>query len=263
MALIEEMDRSGNWLFSWRSFLPLVLFFGAIPVVLFGDVSWNTMSAAPDASWVWPLVCLAVGMAGQKVRGLCVGFTPAGTSGRNTKEGQVAESLNTKGMYSMCRHPLYLGNLLMWLGIVMYMGHLWFAVAFLLVYALYYERIMFAEEQFLRGKFGQAYLDWSSDVPAFWPALGKWKSPDVGFSLRNVLKREYNGFFAMFLSFAWVDGLHGFREAGLQASFFSSPACIFQDFWAYALAFAFVVFLVLRTLKKTTKVLDVAGREFV
>ena len=234
-----------------------------MPVVLFGDVSWAVMSPSPDATWVWPLVCLAVGMAGQKVRGLCVGFTPAGTSGRNTKEGQVAESLNTKGMYSMCRHPLYLGNLLMWLGIVLYIGHLWFAVAFLLVYALYYERIMFAEEQFLRGKFGQAYLDWSSQVPAFWPALGQWKSPDVGFSLRNVLKREYNGFFAMFLSFAWVDGLHGFREAGLQASFFSSPACIFQNFWAYALLTAFVIFLVLRTLKKTTKVLDVAGREFV
>ena len=263
MALIEEMDRSGNWLFRWRSFLPLLLFFGAVPVVLFGDVSWAVMSPSPDATWVWPLVCLAVGMAGQKVRGLCVGFTPAGTSGRNTKEGQVAESLNTKGMYSMCRHPLYLGNLLMWLGIVLCMGHLWFAVAFLLVYALYYERIMFAEEQFLRGKFGQAYLDWSSQVPAFWPALGQWKSPDVGFSLRNVLKREYNGFFAMFLSFAWVDGLHGFREAGLQASFFSSPACIFQNFWAYALLTAFVIFLVLRTLKKTTKVLDVAGREFV
>ena len=241
----------------------MLLFFGAVPVVLFGDVSWAVMSPSPDATWVWPLVCLAVGMAGQKVRGLCVGFTPAGTSGRNTKEGQVAESLNTKGMYSMCRHPLYLGNLLMWLGIVLYMGHLWFAVAFLLVYALYYERIMFAEEQFLRGKFGQAYLDWSSQVPAFWPALGQWKSPDVGFSLRNVLKREYNGFFAMFLSFAWVDGLHGFREAGLQASFFSSPACIFQNFWAYALLTAFVIFLVLRTLKKTTKVLDVAGREFV
>ena len=68
----------------------------------------------------------------------------------------------------------------MWLGIVLYIGHLWFAMAFLLVYALYYERIMFAEEQFLRGKFGQAYLDWSSQVPAFWPALGQWKSPDVG-----------------------------------------------------------------------------------
>ena len=43
----------------------------------------------------------------------------------------------------------------------------------------------------------------------------------------------------------------------------ASPACIFQDFWAYALAGSFVVFFILRTLKKTTKVLDVAGREYV
>ena len=90
MALIEEMDRSGNWLFRWRSFLPLLLFFGAVPVVLWGDVMWTPMSAGVDGSWLWPLVCLAVAMAGQKVRGLCVGFTPRGTSGRNTKEGQVA-----------------------------------------------------------------------------------------------------------------------------------------------------------------------------
>ena len=122
---------------------------------------------------------------------------------------------------------------------------------------------MFAEEQFLRGKFGQAYLDWAAGVPAFWPALGRWKSPEVGFSLRNVLKREYNGFFAMFLSFAWVDGLHGFRASHMDGAFFSSPACIFQDFWAYALALAFAIFIVLRTLKKATKVLDVEGREYV
>lgn len=256
MALIEEMDRSGNWLFRWRSFLPLLLFFGAVPVVLWGDVEWSIMSASPDASWIWPLVCLSVGMAGQKVRALCVGYTPRGTSGRNTKEGQVAETLNTLGMYSICRHPLYLGNLLMWLGIVMYMGHVWFTVAFLLLYALYYERIMFAEEQFLRGKFGQAYLDWSAGVPAFWPALGRWKGPEVSFSLKNVLKREYNGFFALFLSFAWVDGLHAVREFGVSE-------VRLQPLWWVLLAFAFAVFLILRTLKKTTKVLDVAGREYV
>jgi len=254
MALIEEMDRSGNWLFRWRSFLPLVLFFGAIPVVLFGDVSWNTMSAAPDASWVWPLVCLAVGMAGQKVRGLCVGYTPRGTSGRNTKEGQVAESLNTKGMYSMCRHPLYLGNLLMWLGIVMYMGHLWFAVAFLLVYALYYERIMFAEEAFLRVKFGQAYLDWSVDVPSFWPRNLKWVAPDVEFSLRNVLKREYNGFFAVFLSLAMV-------SAGKTYVHITQDwDAVLHPFWQAALMGSFAIFFLLRSLKRYSRVLHVEGR---
>ena len=263
MALIEEMDRSGNWLFRWRSFLPLLLFFGAVPVVLLADVVWTPMSAKFDSSWWWPLICLDVAMAGQVIRALCVGYTRRGTSGRNTKERQVAESLNTRGMYSICRHPLYLGNLLMWLGIVMYIGHLWFGIAFLLLYALYYERIMFAEEQFLRGKFGQAYLDWSAGVPAFWPAVRRWKEPEVAFSMRNVLKREYNGFFAVFLSFAWIDGLHGYGAAGRDVAFFSSPSCIFQPFWAYALASAFVIFIVLRTLKKTTKVLDVAGREYV
>ena len=85
----------------------------------------------------------------------------------------------------------------------------------------------------------------------------------MDFSMRNVLKREYNGFFAVFVCFAWVDMLHGYRAAGLSSEFFASPACIFQDFWAYALAGSFAVFFVLRTLKKTTKVLDVAGREYV
>jgi protein-S-isoprenylcysteine O-methyltransferase Ste14 len=262
MALIEEMDRSGNWLFRWRSFLPLLLFFGAVPVVLFCQVHWQPMAGEFDRSWWWPLICLDMAMAGQVIRALCVGYTPRGTSGRNTKEGQVAESLNTLGMYSICRHPLYLGNLLMWLGIVMYIGHVWFALVFLLLYALYYERIMFAEEQFLRGKFGKAYLDWSAGVPGFWPALGRWKEPEVPFSMRNVLKREYNGFFAVFVCFAWVDMLHGFRETGLNARFFSVPFSGLQQFWAIALAVACGVFVLLRTLKKTTKVLDVAGREY-
>ena len=89
------------------------------------------MSAGVDAHLAVAFGLPCCGNGGPKGAWLCVGFTPRGTSGRNTKEGQVAESLNTLGMYSMCRHPLYLGNLLMWLGIVMYMGHLWFAVAFL------------------------------------------------------------------------------------------------------------------------------------
>ena len=85
---------------------------------------------------------------------------------------------------------------------MIYVGNAWFTIVCCLLYWLYYERIMFAEEAFLRVKFGQAYLDWSVDVPSFWPRNLKWVAPDVEFSLRNVLKREYNGFFAVFLSLA-------------------------------------------------------------
>ena len=103
--------------------------------------------------------------------------------------------LNTKGIYSLVRHPLYSGNYFMWLGIMVYVSNVWFVVVCSLIHWLY-ERIMFAEEAFLRGKFGQAYLDWSVGVP-FWPRSLRWTAPDVQFSLRNVLKREYNFGFAI------------------------------------------------------------------
>ena len=88
MALIEEMDRSGNWLFRWRSFLPLLLFFGAVPVVLLGRcVMGRRCRPSPDGAWVWPLVCLAVGMAGQKVRGLVRRVYAAGHFGSQHQGG--------------------------------------------------------------------------------------------------------------------------------------------------------------------------------
>ncbi|NLL27934.1 MAG: DUF1295 domain-containing protein [Bacteroidales bacterium] len=48
-------------------------------------------------------------------------FIPKGISGKNT-EKQIADFLNTKGMYSIVRHPLYLGDFLMWLGLFIYIG---------------------------------------------------------------------------------------------------------------------------------------------
>jgi protein-S-isoprenylcysteine O-methyltransferase Ste14 len=122
MALIEEMDKSGNWLFRWRSFLPVVLYaFAAVVIVAEADTDM------PLYNSTWALICLGIAMAGQAIRAITIGYTPKGTSGRNTKEGQVAEVLNTKGIYSTVRHPLYLGNFFMWMGIILYVGNWWFA----------------------------------------------------------------------------------------------------------------------------------------
>ena len=53
-----------------------------------------------------------------------MGFAPRGTSGRNTL-GQVAEVLNTSGMYSVVRNPLYLGNFVIWLGLALFIKVWW------------------------------------------------------------------------------------------------------------------------------------------
>lgn len=252
MALIEELDRSGSWLFRWRSFMPLVLYVMAALVILFRQ---DTHLEHFELSWA--LVCLGIAMLGQFIRVITIGHTPKGTSGRNTKEGQVAEVLNTKGIYSVVRHPLYLGNYFMWLGIIVYVGNWWFTVVCSLLYWLYYERIMFTEEYFLRNKFGQTYLQWSEKVPAFWPRLTQWSSSDADFSMRNVLKREYSGFFAVFLSFALVDAMKNYVR------YEYTDLRLIDPFWQYAFVFGLVSFVLLRSLKKYTNVLNVAGREFI
>src|SRR5690625_4190690 len=117
------------------------------------------------------MFAVLVSIAGLSIRLVTIGFTSKNTSGRNTTEGQVADTLNTTGIYSTVRHPLYLGNFLMWLGIALWTGNFWFIISFCLFYWVYYERIMFAEESFLRKKFGDRYLEWAEQTPAFFPSL--------------------------------------------------------------------------------------------
>jgi len=76
---------------------------------------------------------------------------PKNTSGRTNS--LIAERLNTTGMYSIVRHPLYLGNFLIVFGIVLFIQVLWFGIIVLAGYWFYYERIIFAEEEFLRKRF--------------------------------------------------------------------------------------------------------------
>ncbi len=117
------------------------------------------------------MIFLGVSLFGEAIRIYTVGFAPENTSGRNTEAGQIADELNMTGIYSLVRHPLYVGNFFMWLGPVLFLRSVVFAVFFVLVYWLYYERIMFAEEQFLRRKFGETYDKWSEKVSAFIPGF--------------------------------------------------------------------------------------------
>ena len=250
MAMIKEMEQQGNWLFKNRSFLPL-LYYPLAALFIFLNHQFMSFPEDLYKNISWMALCLAVGILGLLVRSYTIGHTPAGTSGRNTKEGQVAETLNTSGIYSVVRHPLYVGNYLMWLGLFMYVGDPFFVVTASLIFWLYYERIMFAEEAFLRGKFNSSYDKWAGKTPAFLPSLGQFRPADLPFSLRNVLKREYNGLFNMVLSFVLIHLMH---------SLIREQAWVVHTFWVYALAVAALCLIVLRTLKKKTKLLHVEGR---
>lgn len=246
MALINSIEKSGNWLFRYRGQLPVVLFLLALPAIFLTDYSGMS-----DGYLYWMnrlAVCISI--LGFAVRFYTIGTTPRGTSGRNT-EKQVAEQLNSTGIYSMLRHPLYLGNYLIWIGIVLYTKNISFTVIVSLLFWIYYERIMFAEERFLERTFGKAYLDWADSVPAFIPAFGKFKSSSIPFSFKSVLRREYSGFLATVIGFVYVDELIGFHNAGQWT---------LNMKWIMVLVVSLVLTLVLRTLKHSTSLLKEEGR---
>lgn len=244
MPLLEELTESGQWLFRWRSYLPLVL------VALFVTAVLSDAEAAARVEGAWLVASLAVSGLGLLVRVLTAGQVPGGTSGRNTR-AQAAASLNTTGIYATCRNPLYFGNYLMGLGIAIATGLWWMAVIFTLCFWLFYERVVFAEEAFLLEKFGGEYLEWASRTPVFVPDPRRYSAADLSFSPRTVLRREYNTLLAVVV-------LHGLLEVARRVSV--DGAVTIDGGWRLALALAVVVSLTLRTLRLHTKVLDVAGR---
>lgn len=246
MALIHSFESDGNFLFKYRGQIPVVLFLAAIPFIYFTD--YHEMSE----SWKCFLTfkAIAASVIGFIIRAYTIGTTPKGTSGRNTQT-QVAEVLNSTGIYSIVRHPLYLGNYLMWIGIVIYTFNFSFVIIVSLAYWLYYERIMFAEERFLERKFGEDYLTWSLKAPAFIPAFGRFVKSSIPFSMKAVLRREYSGVLATVLGFVFIDLV---RNYFLYKTFMVSKAAI------VVLVATVIIALILRTLKHSTKVLNEEDR---
>jgi protein-S-isoprenylcysteine O-methyltransferase Ste14 len=247
MALLQSMEKQGNFLFKYRGQFPVILFILAVPFIYLTD--YNSLSEQSQTCFMYTAIILS--SIGFLVRFYTIGTAPQGTSGRNTKE-QVATVLNSTGMYSLLRHPLYLGNYLIWLGIAVVTFNVYFVVIMSLLFWLYYERIMFAEERFLEGKFGEAYLNWSNTLPAFIPALLNFKKSDTPFSIITVLRREYASMLAAVIGFVFVEGVRNY--------FFYPERDLISGFSLQFLVGTAIIVFVLRSLKHYTHLLNEKGR---
>jgi len=248
MPLREDIEKEGNWLFRWRSYLPLL----GIPILFIALRNTKLIERffGDSTGDLWESCSIVVSFFGLIVRCITVGYVPRGTSGRNTK-WQVAESLNTAGVYAVVRNPLYLGNFLIVFGVALFIQVWWFALVMWIGFWLYYERIIFAEEEFLRRKFVDQFVDWAKKTPAIIPRLRNWQKPDLPFSVKTVIRREFSTYFSIVASFFFLE---------IVTNLLTQKRFYVHSSWVIFFSVNLVIYLILRIIKKKTKILNVPGR---
>lgn len=253
-GMAGQIEQQGQWLFHRRSYfglliLPLLviaLWYPGMPAGHWSDAQFRLVG----------LLGLAISVTGMVLRWITAGTLPENTSRRSTRELR-ADTLNTTGMYSMVRHPLYLANTIIVSGFVVAVGSLWFLVVFQLAHALYLERVMAAEDRFLAARHGASWQEWAMRTPTLIPSMGRpWRGNRLGFSARTVLRREYNGVFGVALAFCLLS-----MARALAVDRWSFEQWAMQErLWWWLLLVAALAFVTLRTLKRHTRLLHVRGR---
>ena len=236
MALKNEFEITGNWLFKYRSFLPLII----IPFLFYCLLT-------PLEIYIQKILLytgIAISYMGECIRIFTIAYVPAGTSGRNTKQ-QLASILNKHGIYSTVRHPLYLGNFFIFLGPFIYTGNIYGIIIFILIFWIYYERIMFAEEAFLMDNFKDKYKQWSFKTPAIIPNPFLYSRINSKFSLLKVFEREYSGICGVIIIFSL---LLTYRN------YYSNVIPILSDNWKVLFIVNTMLYISLRTFKKIRRI---------
>jgi protein-S-isoprenylcysteine O-methyltransferase Ste14 len=245
MSLNEKFESAGNFLFRWRSFLPLL----TIGLFLIAMRHFSYPRSEHSLDLLWEGISLAVSLCGLAIRVFTVGFTPKGTSSRTTSKPK-ASTLNTTGMYSIVRHPLYLGNFFIWLGFSMCPRSFFLAIILIFIFFVYYGLIILAEEKVLYENFGNMFVEWSRKTPMLFPRFRNWQKASLPFLLKAAIKREHSTFFAVIAAFTCLEIGEDFLYLGKLE---------FDPVWVFIFLTGLCIYLILLTLKKKG-FLDVEGR---
>ena len=127
----------------------------------------------------------------------------AGGRTRTTKVG--ANSLCTSGPYSRTRNPLYIGNVFIYSGVVLFSGGIYMfqLLGVVIFYFIFqYSMIISLEEEKLSSVFGQDYSKYKDNVPRIIPLIVPWDSksklkPDPILKTLKTEKRTLQNIFLL------------------------------------------------------------------
>lgn len=168
----------GHFFFKHRSYTPIPLL---AAVLVLADPTWVSFTAG-----------LGIVLAGEAMR--LWGVLYAGSATRTT--GEVgAGRLVTDGPFSHVRNPLYAGNFLLSLGLVImsWAWMPWMLILFLGLFGVQYTFIVKEEERFLSDRFGDQYAEYSARVRRWIPRIRGFSNSEPSQpALAKALRSERN-----------------------------------------------------------------------
>jgi protein-S-isoprenylcysteine O-methyltransferase Ste14 len=148
----------------------------------------------------WLLCGVGIAILGLLLRGYAAGHL--------RKHKQLA----TSGPYAFTRNPLYLGSVLLAMGFSV-ASHSWISTLLLAAYlAIFYPVVIRREQAELKTLYGAAFVEYASQVPAFWPRLSPAIPSTERFSwLLYRQNREYEAAIGLAVAMAilWILMLRG------------------------------------------------------
>jgi protein-S-isoprenylcysteine O-methyltransferase Ste14 len=147
------------------------------------------------------------------------GVAIAGTETRTTGD-PGATNLITDGPFAYVRNPLYIGNILMYVGFGVMANALmpWLPLVALCYFIFQYGMIVSREEEQLRQAFGEEYVRYTQQVPRFVPRLTKYigdhpfhRGPDLkrGFHSERRTLQAFASLVVILLVILFVNLLRG------------------------------------------------------
>lgn len=144
--------------FAWRGAMGVVLLTPAALVTMFADplVRYGSWLAVATDALAW--VAFVAGAGLRFWATLYIG-------------SRKSDEVVSDGPYSLCRHPLYLGSVLLVLSGALFLKSLVFAGAMAVLAWIYFTWTVPAEEEYLEARLGEPYRAYRQRVNRLWPSF--------------------------------------------------------------------------------------------
>jgi protein-S-isoprenylcysteine O-methyltransferase Ste14 len=205
------MIKIGNFIFKYRNII-FPLFF----IILVVGVRPLPESGQAEL-WRYA-IGITVALAGQTIRALTIGLAYIIRGGRDRKV--YAKTLVKDGIFAHCRNPLYLGNILIVIGLGIAAHSIPFYIIGIPLFIFMYMAIIRAEEHFLANSFGEEYVEYSRKVNRLIPNLSGLRATMHGmqFNWRRLIVKEYGTTYSWIICMILLIMKNYYQHYGLDAS---------------------------------------------